>query len=295
MLDDWDDARLALAIARAGSLNAAARELGVHVSTVSRRLEALEESLGTHLFDRTPDGAVATEALERMLPFAESMEQSAAGIARAMEGLETEVGGLVRIAAPPGVVNHFFEEVVASLLTQYPKLRIDVCGDTSYADLDRREADIAVRVRRPTSGDLTAVCIVDARASLVFGCEGGPLGRREFERARFVTYAPPLDHLPECAWIMTATSPEQIVFRTNSLTAQVQAARRGVGLVVLPQPFEAFEGLEVRRLSPALRRSLPALPPMSLYLVTHRALRHVPRVAATWDALRVAFKNFDVR
>lgn len=261
------------------------------MSTVSRRLEALEESLGAHLFDRTPDGAVATETLERILPFAESMERSAAGIARAMEGLETEVEGLVRIAAPPGVVNHFFKDVVANLLSQFPKLRIELVADASYADLERREADIAARVRRPTSGDLTAKCIVDARASLVFGSEGGVLGRREFERARFVTYAPPLDRRPECAWVLAVTTPKQVVLRTNSLTAQVQAARQGVGLVVLPQPFEIIKGLETRRLSPALRRALPPLPPMSLYLVTHRALRKVPRISVTWDALRLVFSG----
>lgn len=288
-LPNWDDAQLILTIRRAGSLKQAAAQLGVHTSTVSRRLDNLEEVLGIRLFDRTPDGAVATDAAMCLLPFAESMEHTVAEMSRSIDGLETRPEGTVRITAPPGVVDHFFGEFIAELLAAYPELRIELISSVSYADLGRGEADLALRVHRPTSGDLTSLCVINELPGAVFGAEPQTIGSREFSEARFVTYGPQLAHLPQCRWVMDHCEPSQIVLRTNSMTAQLQAARHGVGFAVLAEAYDSVDGLGRIRFAPTLARKLAPLPTDSLFLVTHRALRHVPRIAVTWEALRRRF------
>jgi len=94
----WDDVPVLLALAREGSLKRAAAHLRVNISTVSRRLDALEEAVGLHLFDRTPEGTRPTAAAERLLPFAESMEQAAFGMGRILEGFEAEPGATYETA-----------------------------------------------------------------------------------------------------------------------------------------------------------------------------------------------------
>ena len=292
---DWDDARLVLLVTRLGSLKKAASALGVHVSTVSRRLDGLEHDLGLHLFDRTSDGVKPTAAVEKLLPFAEAMEQSALGMSHALEGFEAEPEGTVRLTAPPSFVEHFLLGFATELIHRYPKIRLELIGSIQYADLTRREADIAVRVRRPTTGDLLSVALMPDIPSHLFGASSQAFGRREFKDAAFVTYSRELAFVPECQWVLKHAAPEQIVLRANSLTAQVEAVRSGIGVTVLAEPYERLDMLHRIRLKPELAKTLAPIPGGSLFLVTHRALRQVPRIAATWALLRELFPGAAAR
>jgi len=290
-VERWDDLRVVLAIARGGSMKQAGATLGVNVSTVARRLDALEERLGHFLFDRTPDGTVPTAATEALLPFAEAMEHAAHGAANALDGLEREVEGVVRLTAPPGLIDHFFGDLFVTLAERHPKLRVEMISSIGYADLTRREADLAVRAIRPAVGDLVAVRLVhDVPYAVVASPEVAAEhdGLRDARRARWTTYTAALDHLPETAWTV-AQAGDQLVLRTDSFTTQLQSVRAGLGLMVAPEPYAELEGVAAVRLSPKLRRSLAVLPRGTLWLVGHRALRHVPRVAVVWDALLEAF------
>src|SRR4051812_32351843 len=110
---DWDQVRVFLAVARAGQLGTAATRLGMDVSTVSRRLDRLEADLGTHLFDRTRDGTVATGAAESLLPAAEDMERALAQFATAANAVETVAEGVVRLTALPGLAECFVAPALA--------------------------------------------------------------------------------------------------------------------------------------------------------------------------------------
>lgn len=289
----WDDLRLVLALMRRGSLKGAAEDLEVNISTVGRRLDALENSVGQHLFDRTPDGTHPTAAAELMLPFAETMEQAAAGVSNALDGLEAEPEGLVRITAPPGVADHFLAPAVVDLLAQHPRIRVEIISTIGYADLTRREADLALRVMRPKSGDLVATRLGTSAYTLVaspkLARRIGSLG--DVNDVSWITYAAELGHLPEVTWVTDQVDHDRIVLRCNSITAQVEATRSGLGVRLEARPFLDLVGLAEVKLAPRLKRRLRPLPEASLWLVGHRALREVPRIATVWEFLSARFRD----
>jgi len=287
----WDDLRVLLALHRHGSLKRASMALGVNISTVSRRLDALEEVSGAHLFDRTPDGTHPTAAAEALLPFAERMEQAAEGFVRGLEGFEVDPVGHVRLAAPPGLVDHFLAPALVELADAYPRLRLTILSSIGYADLQRREADLALRLLRPQAGDLvskrlvtTGWCIVAAPA---YAAELGRLSDPDV--ARWITWGDDLRHMPDRQWVETNVSADRIVLETSSMTAQLEAVRAGLGVTTAPPPYAELRGLTAVRCGPKVRKSLAALPEGALWLVGHRALRDVPRISVVWDWLAERF------
>lgn len=287
----WDDLRVVLALQRHGSLKRAAEHLGINISTVSRRLDGLEELLGIHLFDRTPEGTRPTAAAEQLLPFAERMEQAAHGFVRSLEGFEVEPEGEVRITAPPGLVDHFLAGALVDLCDAYPRLRLQIVSTIGYADLTRREADLALRVVRPAAGDFIATRLVTQGWSVVAAPDhAAELGRlRDPDATRWVTWGDDLAHLPDARWITEQVSSERVVLRTNSMTAQLESVRAGLGVMLAPTVYAELPGLCSAQLAPKLRRSVAALPEGSLWLVGHRALREIPRIAAVWEWLKEHF------
>ncbi|NVB39424.1 LysR family transcriptional regulator [Pseudenhygromyxa sp. WMMC2535] len=289
----WDDLALLLALGRSGSLKRAAEVLGVNISTVARRLDAAEARLGVHLFDRTPDGTLPTATAERLLPYLEGMEQAAADFSRALGGIETEAEGRVRLAAPPGVVDHFLVARLPALLERHPRLHIELLSSVDYVDLHRREADLALRTRRPTAGDFVAARL----ATMPFAVAASPsyaaeLGRlRSPARARWVCWGPSLSHLAESSWLTSQVDDAQIVFRCDSMTALIEATRASVGAMLVPAAYTQLHGLAEVALTAKLRASVSEIPANQLWLVGHRALRDVPRIAAVWTWLREQFAH----
>lgn len=281
---DWEQVRLFLAVVRERSLAGASARLGIDVSTVSRRLDRLEEELGAPLFDRTRDGTTATALAEQMLPHAEEMELAAVRFAAAGAKAETEVEGTVRLTVPPGIADAFVAPALVRLHRRHPKLVVELDASIGYADLTRREADLAIRSSRPAGGDLVALKLVTARVvplgSAAYAKELGRL--RRLEDARWITWDRDLAHLPDALWLAKHAPSVVPVLRTSHFASQLAAARAGLGLVVTAEPF-ARAGLVAIPHARALDAVFAELPAGSLWLVGHRALRHVPRVAAVWS------------
>lgn len=283
----WDDVEVLLAVFRAGSLKRAAAELGVNISTVSRRLDGLEEEVGGRLFDRTPDGTKPTDIAERLILHAEQMERGALGFARAVEGLEVEPEGVVRLAAPPGIADHFLVPQLDSLLARHPKIRLQILAGIHYVDLARREADLALRMVRPTGGDFSVKRLVEfgyvAVASADLPAKADPAD------LRWVTWGDDLGDRLDRAWVFEHVGRDAVVLETSSMTAQIEAVREGLGAMLVPLPYASLRGVRRVRLSPEREASLAQVPADALWLVVHRALRVVPRVAAVWDWLVDSF------
>jgi DNA-binding transcriptional LysR family regulator len=281
---DWEQVRLFLAVSRERSLAGAGARLGLDVSTVSRRLDRLEEELGAPLFDRTREGTTPTALAEQMISYAEEMEVSAARFASASAQAETEVEGTVRLTVLPGVADVFVAPRLAKLHKKYPRLIIELDASVGYADLTRREADVAIRAMRPTSGELVSVKLVSVQAmpmtSPRYARELGKLKR--LEDARFITWGADLAHLPDAVWLRTHAPTLTPVMRTSHFQSQLAAAREGLGVVIASAAYERM-GLVPVEHARSLDEAWAALPSGALWLVGHKALRGVPRVAAVWS------------
>jgi len=283
----WDDVRLFLALCRARTLGGAAAALGVDASTVSRRLAAMEEALSATLFDRGRDGVTGTKAAEDLMPAAEQIEEAMARFAGEAEGLERVVSGPVRIACPPDVAEVVVAPLVPELLASHPQLRIEIDPGEAVLDLTRREADLALRIVRPVRGDLVVTRLAAVRWVPVAAPEvARSIGTlRNWSDAPWVGWGERLSSRAPARWLATHARGVEPVVRSDSLMLQIALVRKGVGVALVPEPSAEHYGLVCLKTGTALRDGANALPSDELFLVTHRALRQVPRVRVVWEAL----------
>lgn len=275
---DWLTAvPVLLAAARTGSATQAAAALGVSPATALRRIEAAEVALGVRLFDRTPGGLLPTLGLERALPWAEQIEAAAFGLSRDLRGLESAPTGTVRFALLPSASAWFIAPALGRLRARHPDLVVELLTGSTVVDLVRREADLAMRVVRPTHPDLVSRPLGTARLAVV----AAP--------ALIDTLQPcTLADLPWLCWDASVDAAEQrwldavvpnarVVLRASDLETLLRAAVAGVGVMVTTEALATRIGGLAR-----VPVTTPPMPQSTIYLVAHRALRPVPRIAAVW-------------
>jgi DNA-binding transcriptional LysR family regulator len=227
----WEDIRVFIALARHGSLSGAARALAVNHATVARRLSSLEQALGDKLVERRPDGYVLTPSGTQALAAANDMEAAAASLFRG--GLSGGPSGLVRINATPSLMQGFLVTRMAVLVGQYPALDVELATNIRSISLERREADIALRLGRPDDGDIIAKRLL----SLGYGLYGSAVWNRRIDAGEtpvFVGFDEANAHLPEAVWLDQHFPRKRVAFRTNSQFAQAAAARADAGIALLP-------------------------------------------------------------
>lgn len=274
---DWDALRLFLAAARARSLTGAARTLQLDQSTASRRLAALERSLGVRLFERVPGGLEPTAIAGQVLPLAEAAEAQVLEFVRTTAGADEALQGTVRVAVPEAVDSELLVPELSAFYERYPKVRLELVAGAALLNLARREADVALRLVRPEGGDLVALRV----ASLSTGVWGTKaLVAKGVARAPWVTFDEASAFALEARWLARHVSAEQVRLRCNRLEALTAAAKLGLGLALLPDAL-------AKRVGGLVRLPLGEIvPPVPLWLVAHKALLRVPRVRAVWEFLR---------
>lgn len=280
----WDDVQLFLSLARTRKLGRTAQALGFDTSTASRRLGRLEAQLALTLFDRTREGLVPTASALRLLGPAEEMERASHAFRHEVDGFERAVEGAVKLSVPPGVAESFVAPMLGELSRRHPALRFEVDASTRQADLSRREADLALRTIRPSGGPLVRQLLTRAAwvpmATPELVATLGPLKR--WDDVPWVGWGFELERLHAARWL-TERVKTPPVLRTNSFVMQVGAVQQGLGAALVPAPYATVHRLEPLRLSRKLAADAKSLPVDELWLVTHEALRRVPRVAAVWD------------
>jgi DNA-binding transcriptional LysR family regulator len=143
---DWDDVRYFLAVARGGSVRAAAERLGVNHTTVLRRIAQLEERLGAQMFEKLPSGYRLMEAGEEVLEFAEQMEASSNRLETQIFGRDQGVRGLLRVTLAPTLATHLLMPDFAEFAHLHPDIEMEILSSGELANLTNREADVAIRV-----------------------------------------------------------------------------------------------------------------------------------------------------
>ena len=283
----WDDVELFLSLCRSRTVGEAGASLGIDGSTVSRRLVVLERTIGASLFDRGREGISSTKAAEDLLPVAEEIEASMNRFASAADGLEREVSGVVRMTCPPDVASVVVAPLVKELRARHPQLRLELEAGEAVLDLSRREADLALRTVRPKSGDLLVTKLVSVRW-VAAGAKNmcGDMGvLRSWSDAPWIGWGARYAELGASRWLATHVDEAALVLRSDSLAVQLAVASSGAGVALVPEPSLAHFGLVPVRSSRKLHADTQVWPVDDLFLVTHRALRDVPRVRAVWDML----------
>lgn len=277
----WDDIRYFLELARQGTLSGAARTLAVEHTTVARRVAALEARIGIRLFDRLPKSWSLTAEGEELLQHARRIEEEALAFSRATMGVST-LTGVVRLSAPPVFASHFLVPRLAGLRQRWPGIALDIVGEAREANLYRREADLALRLSRPTEPGLTARAVGEIGYGLYATAQWRDRPREEWE---FVGYSDNLREAPQQQWLDKVAGKRPFALRSNDLAALYQACRSGLGLAALPH-FLA-------RTDPALVALEQAASPPGrrLWMVIHPDVRRSPRVQAVAEAITTLLRE----
>jgi len=277
---DWNDLRTVLAVARAGGAGAAARRLGVHPSTVFRRLNALEESLGARLFEHRPEGYLATPAGEEICAAAERMEAEIAVLGRRLAGQDLRPSGTVRVTTTETLIDlltpHF-----AAFRAGHREIELHVVVADRFFDLTRHDADVAIRPTNDPPETLVGRRLATI-ATAVYGARDYLTGRpdaHDLSLHDWIGLDETLAHLAAARWLRRTAQRAATPYRVNSLTAAVAAAKAGLGLAALPCYLADGE--------PALKRVTPPLAELdsALWILTHEDLRQVARVRVFLDAM----------
>jgi len=290
-MERWDDLRIFLAAFREGSCAAAGARLGVNQSTISRRIGALERDLGVRLFDRLPEGLVPTAAAEEIAPRAELLETTAAELLDAVEGIDTRLGGVVRVAAPDLIASELIAPALPGFLSERPGLRVELISGDAIVDLTRRHADVALRFVRPDSGDLIVRRVATFRFG-VFGSKAYVAEHRDKspEELDWLDWDTTQAYLPDAVWLRSVLPGVEPVLRTTSLAVRLRATRGGLGVAVLALPLaELYPDLEAIE---GATQDLPPIPEIPIWLAGHRALRNLPRIKAVWAFLEELASEF---
>jgi DNA-binding transcriptional LysR family regulator len=234
---NWDDLRYFLAVARAGTLSSAAKQLGTEHTTVARHIQALEDELNSRLFHKSHTGYGLTDAGERLLAGAEAIE-SAYVFAKAAVGSEGQpISGTVRVGAPDGFGSVFLAPRVRALTDRHPKLEIEILTSIRLFSPLKREADIAIGHSSPEQMRVVSKRLTDFRiyvyASRVYLSEAVPIvAKEDLKKHPFIGFVEELLFPPEIRF-SDAIGVEPRIRSTNIL-AQLHATLSGSGLCVLP-------------------------------------------------------------
>lgn len=287
-MQQWDELRIVLAISRHATLAAAARALRVNATTVGRRLEAFERRLGAKLFTKTPEGLRTTRAGDAAIEAALRVEEEVLAFERATRDRDARLEGLVRVTAGDGMMLSV-APLVAAFRVRYPGVQLDLMAENRVIDLARGEADIAIRIVKPTTPTLVAQKVATIGIGLYAREDYLAQAPRIDAVADLVNHtligmAPPFDQGPEAQWL-ARHGVTQYGVRCNMISLALSVASTGAGIAILPHNLAAMD--------PRLRRVLRDAPLQSrdVWLVVHREVRNRAPIRAVQAFLVEDFRR----
>lgn len=287
---DWDDLRFFLAVAREGTLSAAARSLRVTQPTVGRRIGAFEKRLGARLFAVTPTGHVLSATGKRLLVHAERMESDAIAVERVASGRDTGLRGPVRVTASEWMIDRVLAPVLGPFLARHPGLSVELLAEPRHLSLVRREADIALRPSRFEHQEVVEMSVAVVAFGLYasdgyLAAHGAPDFKRQCEGHKLIAMSETLSKVPDVDWLPELAAKAQVVARANGRMPMASLASASVGMACLPR----FVGDAASSLR-LLPTPVPG-PERQLWIAAHRDTRSVPRIKSTLAFLKDALRH----
>ncbi|SCA56363.1 putative Regulatory protein, LysR:LysR, substrate-binding [Candidatus Terasakiella magnetica] len=287
-MQNWDDLRFFLTVARNGSFSAAAESLSVNASTVGRRIDQLEINLKCKLFDRQRYGMTLTPDGRHLLDHVQKMEKSALDLDSMVKGSDEALNGQVRISVTDGLGSFWLTPNLANFQRDYPQISLEVMSESHFVDLAAREADIAIRLSEPTQNALKIRKVgmmkfhVFAAPAYLDGF-GMPSSWADLKGHKLVDYLGYQESKALSLWQETVKNHDNVVFQTNSAMSFVSALRSGMGIGMLPQFYR-------HTVSDLIIVDLPTdLFEMPIYLVTHEETSQTARIKAVKDYINDLF------
>lgn len=280
---DWQSWHYFLQIAQSGSLNQAAEKLGVSQPTLSRHLQALEKQLGQSLFDRSTQGLTPTRFGQSLLEEAEVMRASAQRLERQAAGQDQALTGRVRLSANEPIALYYLPKILPQFMDANPQLSLEIEVTNKASSLDKRDADIAIRMFPPQQLDLIARHLFDIPLGFFasadyFTKHGNPETITELFQHRVIGYDRDKQFEQGAAQLGWNLQNEDFYFRTDCMPLHIEMARQGGGIVATHQ--EVAESFGLVPVMADLK--LPKLP---IYLCCHRDVKHNRRIRLLMDFL----------
>jgi len=286
----WELIRSFLAVASEGSLSAAARKLGLSQPTLSRNIQMLESQTRLNLFKRSPQGLMLTEAGQALVESAQKMHASADAFGRQASGLSTELEGDIRISANEIVGIYLLPAAIAAFRQKHPAVHIETVISNRASSLNKREADIALRMFRPTQADLVVRRLPDMPLGFFahqsyLECHGAPETFEALKEHALIGFDQNSDFIDGARAMGYAFSPNDFELRSDSLMLQIQLALQGSGIVATH--------IGVSKKYPELRQVLAwvPIPPLEFWVVCHTDTQYNARIRAFKSHLIEWFKD----
>ncbi len=269
---DWEDLKTVMYLVKDGSLSEAARSLGINYTTVARRISRIEADLGQILFQRLPEGYVATEAGKNVASAAQEMQAHSNGLIRSLTAAQDRLTGPLTITAPQALVASHLAKVLQQMKKEHSSIDLIVRATNDTLDLNRPEADVAIRISNTLDNTLVGQRLARqqtlsyAAPKIAEEMAANPAATIDWVGMPYWK-SPPKASLAEYP-------NARIAFRFDDITALVGAAIAGLGVVRLPMFLgDADSGLvRVPILSPQ--------PYWDIWVLTHKDMRNAPKVAA---------------
>jgi DNA-binding transcriptional LysR family regulator len=280
----WELLRTFLAVTRDGSLSGAARRLGLTQPTIGRHIEALEADLGLSLFTRSQRGLLATPAALELIPHAESMEVASAALSRAASGEAATERGTVRVTASEIMGCEVLPAILASFRHKHPGIVLELALTNRNKDLLRRDADIAVRMVRPTQNALVARRIGKSLINLYAHQSyvktfGTPQSIAELDKHCLIGFDRDDHAFRSAGPLAKKITGYAFGFRCDSDVAQLAALRAGVGI----GGCQVNIAKRTPKLVPVLAKAVQF--ELEVWIAMHEGLRSTHRVRLLFDHL----------
>ncbi|MGY2167132.1 LysR family transcriptional regulator [Pseudomonas gingeri] len=286
----WETQRAFLAVLRTGSLSGAARLLGIAQATARRRIEALEQSVGVSLFIRSPAGLLPTDMAKDLIGHVEAMAMAANAFNRAASADADVTGGTVRLTSSKLLGVEVLPPMLRTLRQAHPQLAVELSVSNRLQALSRQEADVAVRIRRPTEAAVVTRKVGDLRVGLYATAEllaeqGTPQSVAQLDHYPLIG---PDRNLVELQFLRERgfdCMPARTLIRTDDHLAQLAALRSGLGIGVCSSQLARRHGLV--RVLPAQVDFL-----VDVWIAMHQDMRRVQRIARVFDELGTSLTQF---
>ncbi|RCK41551.1 LysR family transcriptional regulator [Thalassospira profundimaris] len=269
---EWDDLKLVLAIARARSITQAAKQTGIHHSTLFRRIADIETRLGTPLFERLQGDYQPTSTGQAAIETAETLEAEMAVLARKLAGQDIRPSGILRLTSTDTLLHAVLADDLAAFGKAYPEITLQVVTDNRFYDLNRHDADIAIRPSNAPNENLVGRKIAPIRSVIC-----GPSGLDDPAKGPWITCDETLAHIKAARWRDKHFADQHVALRSNSLLNVARLVDAGGGFAVLPAFLvAAFANIAV------IGDPVEGLD-NDLWMLMHRDLKATPRVRAFND------------